>query len=281
MSSEPLLERAWRRLFPKHYFGVALRRIQAIQHEPEMAILSALVRTHETAVDIGAAGGIYCAHLVPYCRKVIAFEPRPDTFGTSELFRVIGFPVEWHTVALSDHDGETELWMIEEDPGRSTVHEDNLLIEPDGGTRRNLRVPVKTLDSFCLDEIGFLKIDVEGHELAVLRGAGATINRNRPTLLIESEGRHAEGAPMTVFDWMGSVGYSGYFLMAHCLVGVAEFDASKYQDPNNIGGWRSGWKRRGPYINNFIFIPNERVDAFSRATAALGFPIAAGAPAQH
>lgn len=49
-------------------------------------------------------------------------------------------------------------------------------------------VTVARLDDFALSGIGFVKIDVEGHELEVLRGGGATIERERPTPMIEANG---------------------------------------------------------------------------------------------
>src|SRR5690606_11886840 len=55
------------------------------------------------------------------------------------------------------------------------------------GITRHTEVPVRIapLDSRGLDEVDFIKIDVEGHELAVLRGASKTIEENRPVILVE------------------------------------------------------------------------------------------------
>ena len=60
-----------------------------------------------------------------------------------------------------------------------------------GDTVETIRVPLRTLDSYNLSNIGFIKIDVEGHELDVLRGAEVTLRRDQPNLLIEIENRHA------------------------------------------------------------------------------------------
>ena len=49
---------------------------------------------------------------------------------------------------------------------------------------------MRRLDDLALGDVGFVKIDVEGHELAVLRGAAETLQRNRPPLLVEAEERH-------------------------------------------------------------------------------------------
>lgn len=129
----------------------------------------------------------------------------------------------------------------------------------------------RRLDSYKYNDVGFIKIDVEGHELAALEAAAATIVTNRPTLLIGSEGRHAPGAPMTIFAWMGARRYDGYFLEGHHLVPLAAFDLARHQDSANIGGWRSRWERRGTYINNFIFLPAELREELLGRAAALGF----------
>ena len=55
-------------------------------------------------------------------------------------------------------------------------------------------VPTYRLDSLSIDNVGFMKIDVEGHEESVIIGAEQTIRRCRPILLIEAENRHREGA---------------------------------------------------------------------------------------
>jgi FkbM family methyltransferase len=54
------------------------------------------------------------------------------------------------------------------------------------GATTEMPVHMQTLDSLGLVDVGFLKIDVEGHELAVLRGANETIAKNRPVVFMES-----------------------------------------------------------------------------------------------
>jgi hypothetical protein len=111
------------------------------------------------------------------------------------------------------------------------------------------------LDDYNLASVGFIKIDVEGHELAVLRGGLKTIQRCLPMLLIEIEDRHKPRALKEVCELLGEIGYEGYFICKNQLNSVNCFDPTTHQNPKNIGGWKSGWKRSGVYINNFIFAP--------------------------
>lgn len=48
------------------------------------------------------------------------------------------------------------------------------------------------------------------------------------------------------------------FLDGRKLLDIESFDFDVHQNSANIGGWKSGWKRGGTYINNFIFVPVER-----------------------
>ena len=70
--------------------------------------------------------------------------------------------------------------------GCSTVSPTASATYPD---HRAIEVPMATLDSSYEGEVGFIKIDVEGHEQAVLDGAVQTIRRCRPRLLVEIDER--------------------------------------------------------------------------------------------
>lgn len=73
---------------------------------------------------------------------------------------------------------------------------------PDAVDFATLGVPLRTLDSFELSDVGFIKIDAEGHELQVLQGASATITLCKPNLLIEVRRNEA-----SVYALMRSLGY--------------------------------------------------------------------------
>ena len=79
-------------------------------------------------------------------------------------------------------------------------------------------VTVTTLDALCVEPavrpVGFIKCDVEGHELEVLRGADQVLREDRPALLVESvDDRPAAGQTARVFDHLRGLGYTGCFFV--------------------------------------------------------------------
>ncbi len=132
----------------------------------------------------------------------------------------------------------------------ATVAESNSSALESGRVIETLVAPMKTLDSFNLREVGFIKIDVEGHEEAVLHGGLDTVKREIPNLMIEIEERHAPGSLQRVAALLEGIGYLGYYLDGRELIPVARFDPDRDQA-------RQGPKVRR-YINNFLFFPGER-----------------------
>lgn len=241
------------------------------EHEIELKFLPYLTDRTKTSIDVGAAAGIFSAHLLPVSRNCVAFEPRPaQAAELRAMFASVGAPVRVEPVALSDHSGTVTLRILVEDIGRSTIEADNALKDEDGSERTEIDVPVRRLDDYEFDSVGFIKIDVEGHELPVLRGARSTIARERPVLLIEIEDRHKPNAVVDVTAYLEELGFSGFFLLADSVRPMAEFNKASHQNPANIGGWKSGWERRGVYVNNFFFLPKEREMSLSEAAAVLG-----------
>jgi hypothetical protein len=74
-----------------------------------------------------------------------------------------------------------------------------------------------------------MKCDVEGHELAVLRGAEQTLRRCLPTILIEIEQRHQGGDIRETFAFLTDLGYGGHFLRDRDLCALEEFDLDRDQ----------------------------------------------------
>jgi FkbM family methyltransferase len=200
----------------------------------------------------------------------VAFEPRG--FEGTALVRIVAvlkLPVRFEVVALSDRDGEATMRSIADIGGSSTIESANTLSYSIATSVVESRVRSATLDSYRLENVGFIKIDVEGHENSVLRGGTETISKSRCNLLIECEERHAPGAIDTLFAFAAALDYRGFFLMDGKLRHISEFELHLHQRRENLGDWRDGWKRHGIYINNFIFVPAERSRSFETECAKL------------
>jgi hypothetical protein len=113
-------------------------------------------------------------------------------------------------------------------------------------------VPVERLDDQGLSGVSFLKIDVEGHELPVLRGGDELLARDRPVLLVEIEQRHL-GDQTHVSDVVGhltSRGYRCFFRLGGSWVEFDQFRPQAHQDEAAVGTRR--------YVSMFLFMPDGR-----------------------
>ncbi|MGH2839204.1 MAG: FkbM family methyltransferase [Solirubrobacteraceae bacterium] len=144
------------------------------------AMLAAILRPDSSAIDIGANVGDVLGTIVrlaPHGHH-IAFEPIPAL--AERLARA--YPsVDVHASAASDHGGTATFQWIEALPATSglRLRADNTR-EPTA-----IEVPLERLDDVVEVAPAFLKIDVEGGEEAVLRGAQETLERHRPVVAFE------------------------------------------------------------------------------------------------
>ena len=162
--------------------------------EPEIHLIRHLVAPGTTALDIGCSIGIYAAEMARYADKVIAFEANP---AVAQFARAVApRNVEVVNVALSSAPGRATL-KIPRNPKGATIDE-LATIEPGNplhaGDAATTEVEMKRLDDFAIANCSFIKIDVEGHEEAVLDGAAALIASQRPVLMIELDESLNKGA---------------------------------------------------------------------------------------
>jgi FkbM family methyltransferase len=237
------------KLFPKTTYERRYRLWS--RAEPELRLLPAMCRADALAVDIGANEGFFSQHLLDISQKVVAFEPLPQML--SRLRARYANKMEIVGVVLSDRSGEGELRYPQGGYMTATIAESNLSALESGGVVETVRVPMRTLDSYRLRNVGFIKIDVEGHEEAVLHGGLETLRREMPNLMIEIEERHAPGSLARVSNYLMGLGYAGFYLSGQALSPVEQFDPSRDQVINK--------SKTGSYINNFLFFPHEHAEA--------------------
>jgi FkbM family methyltransferase len=231
----------------------------------ELRFVCSQLQPGQVAVDIGCHKGAYTYWMrrrVGPAGAVYAFEPQPSQVAyLRKAFSAMRYDnVAIVPMAVSNVCGSLPLHIPQ---GAGLTHAASL--EKRGATFNQgndvavatrlatLDVEVTTIDSFFAAEDrppSLIKIDIEGHESAVLEGARETLERNRPSLLVECEARHRpDGDVYCVFDLLKSHGYDGSFFVDGERRPLGEFDASRHQPA--LAGHDS--PPRG-YVNNFAFV---------------------------
>ncbi len=229
--------------------------------DPAVALVKRLVGEGETVVDVGADLGLYSlqlAELVGPGGRVHAFEPNPARHEALAALAAAQPNVEIHPLGLSDHEGDGEL-QVPVERGAPIPPCGRLSAPPagaEGVSWRRTPVTLSTLDRELqagAAEISFVKCDVEGHELAVLRGAQRTLREFRPTLLVEIEERHSEaGVDATLAHLLG-LGYHGWAIGPDGPFPLERFDLERDQ-LRFVSGFELGAMPAG-YVNDFLFAP--------------------------
>lgn len=221
--------------------------------EIELSFLDKIVPDGATTVDVGANCGLYTRELARLSRRVHAFEPSRQMADI--LRHTSAANVQVHEIALSDREGEADLIIPQGEQG--AVH-GLASLEPQLALSAKsciaLHVPLARLDAVVREDVAFVKIDVEGHELNVLNGSVALLERSRPVFLVEAEDRHRADATESVFGFFRRNSYRGFFIEDGDIVSVDQFDPNIFQDPRSLlpnGGRKSGHA----YVNNFFFFP--------------------------
>ena len=99
-------------------------------------------------------------------------------------------------------DNIEELYQL----GAASIHPENEFNES-----KKVNVRMEKLDNIQIKNIGFIKIDVEGHELEVIKGAKETINKYNPILLVEIEKRHSKRPVKETINFINNLGYECFF----------------------------------------------------------------------
>ena len=235
--------------------------------ELEIHLIRHLVKPGTTAIDVGCSIGIYAAEMARHAGKVIAFEANP---AAAQFARTVApSNVEVVNVALSSMQGHATL-KIPLNPKGETVDELATLEMGNslhGGNAAVADVETKRLDDFSINNCSFIKIDVEGHEESVLDGAAALIAAERPVLMVELDESLNKGALARVSSRLAVVNYRALFLSHGKLRPVTEFDPIYHQNSVNLKP-RHKLPRGVEYINNFVFIPDEKYGAILARVAA-------------
>jgi FkbM family methyltransferase len=226
----------------------------------ELRFIASHLHSGQLAVDVGCHKGAYAYWMrrrVGGSGEVIAFEPQPRqvdylrrAFTSMNYRNVTLFPM-----GLSDRPGRLNLYIP---LAKGATHEASFVTRATCDREsRAVEVDVTTLDAVFANRPRaphFIKIDVEGHELAVLHGGAETLKRHRPILLIECEARHRpSGDVKPVFDFLQSLGFTGSFFHGGGRRPMTEFQPARHQPQIAQGA-----SPPAGYVCNFAFVHHSR-----------------------
>lgn len=274
-------------VFPSLYVQRMKRRVLSAPlgldypFEAEMKIVHAFIEPGQLFLDVGAHDGFYSSILedVIGAEQVYSFEPIPSTYARLKRVRpkTRVFPI-----ALSDRIG-TQTIRIPLIAGkavttRATLESDVQEVGQTGS--EEITIQTSTIDAFAehenLKDVGLIKIDVEGHELHVVRGAVKTLQSFKPVLMIEMEQRHHTQPLKDVIAEVEKLGFAGYYLdvVAWALKPVSSFSVDQFQNLEN--------HRTTQYIQNFLFFEIKQQDTLiARVQAELSRQDRSGKPAKQ
>ncbi|MEK7707637.1 MAG: FkbM family methyltransferase [Verrucomicrobiota bacterium] len=221
----------------------------------ELKAIRKAVRPGDTVCDIGANKGSYLLWLARWVRpgRVIAFEPQEPLarYLTEVCARLRLNNITVEAKAVHSTTGQLTLHV----PGSGDSPGASLSARvATRETCRGVSVPVVSLDDYLKAEgrVSCLKVDVEGSELNVFKGAEVILRRHSPLLVFECEIRHLEsGSVFDVFAFLTGLGYSGEFVCGRRLCPIAEFRPEVHQKQAGERFWDAK-----DYCNNFVFRKN-------------------------
>jgi FkbM family methyltransferase len=170
----------------------------------EMRFLREQVKPGMVVFDVGANIGFYTFLLADAAGpegSVHAFEPDPVSFGILETRAARHQNVFGTRAAVGDRTGTVSLFCSPTNRADNRIHPSH-----DVQPAETFEVPLMTLDAYCaergIEKIDAVKMDIQGAEVAALRGFASTLTRLRPAwLLVEFSPEHLRGAGSTPEDF--------------------------------------------------------------------------------
>ena len=165
-------------------------------------------------IDIGSNIGTHTVILCNYLINgiVYSFEPQPVVFDIlAENIRINKCANSTiYNIGASSHSELCYMnaqYDIPEDQGSFCI------VSSDSPEKR-IQIPCIDIDTLCIENIGFIKIDVCGYEYNVLLGIKNTIVQNKPTIFIEIQ--NTSPTKELTLNILKEFGYTQYIQLSHC-----------------------------------------------------------------
>ncbi len=207
----------------KAYYGYLITHTPEDWIERDAMMVKNIVAPGDIVLDIGANLGVFTrflSHLIGPDAMVYAFEPIPQTFEflTHNLYNKLALTnVTAFDYALSDVNQEQTMVIPRYRWGSECWYDARMETRKSKPEWRRITVKSRRLDDVFLplrpnDRIAFIKCDANFHELAVLRGARATIRKHHPAMLIEvnPDPDNPSTTAYQTFEFLRGEGYLPY-----------------------------------------------------------------------
>jgi FkbM family methyltransferase len=204
-------------------------------------LFSLLVRAGDRCVDVGANVGVHTvrlAKLVGQDGEVIAIEPNPEVMQRAQRNAVLNGLTNVRVVNAAADDRAGEMRLYRPSPWDTNRARASLLHHP-YLTGATTTVPAVTVDDISAGErVALIKIDVEGHESAVVLGAAKTIARNAPSIIFEYAPELLDEDTESPFGWLAEQGYAMFAVRAarHAVTGRVRLALDRVRDRTPEGG---------------------------------------------
>ena len=234
-----------------HY--LRLLRLSLFEKEPELRVVRYLVKPGDSVIDIGANVGVYTkilSELAGPDGHVYSIEPFGPTFEIlSYNVRKLNLNnVEPIKVAMSDSGAVVTMALPYNSSGAETHYRASIVADRAGEcNKEQMSVQAITIDSRFLsacEKISFIKCDVEGHELACIKGAAKFLERSQAAWLIEVSGEpdDTDSAAHFVFKILKNQDYSAWW-----------YDGDKLRK-----------RRPGDKSTNYFFLKDKHIDILKK-----------------
>lgn len=157
--------------------------------QPTIDFFNSFCQKHFQVLDLGANIGLTTIALANICKKgkIVAIEPVPNTFNLlkKNILQSGINNVKEYNFAIGNKEGTSIMQGLHSFLAGSFIADSY----PSSVQEFTVKVPVRTLDnvfdSFQMDRLDFIKIDVEGYELFVLEGAKKILSQFKPIVYLE------------------------------------------------------------------------------------------------
>tara|TARA_B110000008_G_C16967000_1_gene562461 strand:+ start:690 stop:1493 length:804 start_codon:yes stop_codon:yes gene_type:complete len=238
--------------------------------EIEILVLKSLIKKNFICFDIGCCHGSYARLLTKLSKQVYAFEPEKENFNyLKDVMNQKNLKI--YNLAISDKEKISKLYIPKINHKKNTgmssllqnTNNENFKLNKYNGLVSQ-KVKTITLDSFVkknrIKKIDFIKIDVEGHELQVLKKATNVLKKNRPILMIEILNDKKKDYKK-VFKLMRKLNYLSYYLNRKNLkLNKCTYnDMNKFQSKQKLLLKNKNFFDQN-YIQNFFFLPKKIIN---------------------